>query len=261
MPKGSITEYIDVAQVAIYMFWIFFAGLIYYLLQENKREGYPLEAEGRGPTGLQGFPAMPPSKTYILPNGGTQLAPRIETDTRPLRTEPSVPWSDTPVVPTGDPMRDGVGPAAWAERSEETDKTVDGRDRIVPLRVATDFHIEERDPDPRGMTVYGSDNISGGIVRDVWVDRAEHIIRYLEVETKPATETEPGVSVLLPINFTRIDGRRREIKVRSVLGKHFSEVPKLREPLQVTRREEDRICAYYGGGTLYATIDRAEPLL
>jgi photosynthetic reaction center H subunit len=44
MTTGAITGYIDVAQITLYAFWIFFAGLIYYLLQENKREGYPLES-------------------------------------------------------------------------------------------------------------------------------------------------------------------------------------------------------------------------
>ncbi len=30
---------------------------------------------------------------------------------------------------------------------------------------------------------------------------------------------------------------------------------------RITRREEERVMAYYGGGTLYATLGRAEPLL
>ncbi len=35
--------YLDVAQVTLYVFWIFFGCLIYYLRREDKREGYPLE--------------------------------------------------------------------------------------------------------------------------------------------------------------------------------------------------------------------------
>jgi photosynthetic reaction center H subunit len=52
METGAITSYIDVAQVVLYAFWIFFAGLIYYLHQEDKREGYPLlsTASARHPT-------------------------------------------------------------------------------------------------------------------------------------------------------------------------------------------------------------------
>ncbi|MBU6437489.1 MAG: photosynthetic reaction center subunit H, partial [Betaproteobacteria bacterium] len=45
MQTGAITGYIDVAQLVLYAFWVFFAGLIYYLHRENKREGYPLESD------------------------------------------------------------------------------------------------------------------------------------------------------------------------------------------------------------------------
>ena len=31
--------YMDVAQVTLYVFWIFFACLIFYLRREDKREG------------------------------------------------------------------------------------------------------------------------------------------------------------------------------------------------------------------------------
>ena len=43
--RGAITQYIDVAQILLYAFWIFFAGLLIYLRREDKREGYPLESE------------------------------------------------------------------------------------------------------------------------------------------------------------------------------------------------------------------------
>ena len=35
MPKGAITQYIDVAQVVLYVFWVFFFGLIFYLRRED----------------------------------------------------------------------------------------------------------------------------------------------------------------------------------------------------------------------------------
>ena len=35
----------DLASAAIWMFWIFFALLIFYLQTENMREGYPLQDE------------------------------------------------------------------------------------------------------------------------------------------------------------------------------------------------------------------------
>lgn len=54
-------EYIDFAQISIYLFWFFFAGLIIYLRREDKREGYPLESDRKGVT-VQGWPAVPPAK-------------------------------------------------------------------------------------------------------------------------------------------------------------------------------------------------------
>jgi uncharacterized protein with PQ loop repeat len=36
MQTGAITQYVDVAQLVLYMFWIFFFGLIYYLLYGNQ---------------------------------------------------------------------------------------------------------------------------------------------------------------------------------------------------------------------------------
>lgn len=63
---GTIgSEYFDVAQIAIWLFWIFFAGLIYYLRREDHREGYPLE-EANGSTN-PGFPSAAP-KQRILPH-------------------------------------------------------------------------------------------------------------------------------------------------------------------------------------------------
>ncbi len=59
-------EHLDGAQIALYAFWLFFFGLVYYLRKEDKREGYPLESE-RGP--VQGFPVVPPKKAYIGHDG------------------------------------------------------------------------------------------------------------------------------------------------------------------------------------------------
>jgi len=59
----QITERIDLAQIAIYAFWLFFAALIYYLRREDKREGYPLESDTHtGP--VNGFPMPPAPKQF-----------------------------------------------------------------------------------------------------------------------------------------------------------------------------------------------------
>jgi len=79
-------------------------------------------------------------------------------------------------------------------------------------------------------------------------------VRYYEVEL-----AEGGRKVLLPVAFTNIRGRRRQAYVGAILGKQFSDVPAHASPDQVTRLEEDQISAYYAGGLLYATPERAEP--
>ena len=59
MPTGAITGYIDVAQLVLYAFWIFFAGLIFYLRREDKREGYPLVFERPDTAPYLNFPPIP----------------------------------------------------------------------------------------------------------------------------------------------------------------------------------------------------------
>jgi len=290
---GAITSYIDVAQLVLYAFWIFFAGLIIYLRREDKREGYPLESD-RPHVKVVGFPGLPEPKTFVLPHGGgIRSVPRIEARER-INATPTAPWPGAPLQPTGDPMLAAVGPGASPDRTDEPDLTLEGTPKIIPLRVAKDFFIAPQDVDPRGLPVLGADGELGGTVKDVWVDLSEPQVRYLEValpqpKTQPAPElaparveaaeglaevaaevtAEPAPStrpasadtVLLPMNFVRVQRKQGHLRVQSILGRHFAQVPRLAKPDQVTLREEDKICAYYAGGTLYAKAERAEPLM
>ncbi|MBC7436184.1 MAG: photosynthetic reaction center subunit H [Bdellovibrionales bacterium] len=256
MGTGAITGYIDVAQIALYVFWVFFAGLIYYLLQENKREGYPLESERSGHVRVQGWPPIPAPKTYLLRDGSTRTVPNDIKSKQPLAAVPTGNWLGAPLMPTGNPMLDGVGPGAWADRPDVADVTLEGAIKIVPLRAAPDFDVASGDPDPRGLTVYGADGIAGGTIVDVWVDRSEMLFRYLELDVAAQGGTR---RVLLPINFTRISNAG--VRVQSILGDQFALVPGTAKPEQVTLLEEEKIMAYYGGGVLYATAARQEPLL
>lgn len=254
MTTGAITPYIDVAQLVLYAFWIFFAGLIYYLHRENKREGYPLESDrSGGRIKVQGFPAIPEPKTYRMADGSTVSVPNAKVSGQTLRAEPSGKWLGAPLLPTGNPMLDGVGPGAYADRADVPDKTVEGTPRLVPLRDHPDFDVARRGEDPRGRPVYGLDSLAGGTVVDLWVDRAEMLFRYLEVETTG------GRRVLLPINFSRIG--QQGVRVEAITAAQFEQVPATRVPTLVTLLEEEKIMAYYGGGCLYATPGRAEPLL
>jgi photosynthetic reaction center H subunit len=253
MQTGAITQYIDVAQLVLYAFWFFFAGLIWYLRREDKREGYPLESDRSRRVRVQGFPAAPTvRKAFRLAHGDEALANRI--DTREILAKPTGPWPGAPLRPTGNGMVDGVGPGSYASRGETPDLTIDGAPRIVPMRVATDFSVAEGDPDPRGMPVIGADGYTGGLVADLWVDRSEPQIRFYEVEVGPRR-------VLLPVGLVRVNKLRRRIEVQSILGGQFANVPGLANPDQVTLAEEDRIYGYYGGGLMYATKSRTEPLI
>ncbi len=256
METGAITGYIDVAQIALYVFWAFFAGLIYYLHKENKREGYPLESDRSQHIRVQGWPAIPEAKTFALREGGTALAPKGSDPQHAIAGRPMGAWPGAPLVPTGDPMDLGIGPGSYALRADVVDTTFEGDARIVPLRAAKGFGVADGDPDPRGMPVIGADGQVGGTVRDLWVDRAEMLFRYLEIDVPNAAK---GPQVLLPINFAVVG--ERDVKVQSVLGAQIAGVPRTKHPDQVTLLEEEKIMAYYGAGTLYATAARAEPLL
>jgi len=252
---GAITSNIDVAQVVLYAFWIFFAGLIFYLRREDRREGYPLVSDITGKPENMGVIWVPEPKTFLLASGERVQAPSASRDDRrPPNAAPVARWPGAPLEPIGDPMTAGVGPGSWAERADVADHTLEGEPKIVPLRVAGGFHLESRDPDPRGMPVVGADGAVGGTISDVWVDRSEIIVRYLEVAVGPD-------KVLLPMNFASVDGRRRRVRVPAIRGDQFAGVPKTRNPDQVTLLEEEKIMAYYGAGTLYALPSRVEPLL
>lgn len=257
--QGTITGSLDVAQVVLYVFWVFAAGLIFYLRREDKREGYPLESERSPHVRVQGFPWIPEPKTFLLPHGGTVSAPRDRVDAREIRAEPITRAPGAPLEPLGDPLVDGVGPAAYANRADVPELTIDGHPAIVPLRVASDHVVATEDiaVDPRGMEVFGTDRVLAGVVTDLWVDRTEPQIRYLEVEL---TGSLAPPHVLLPMTLVQINGRR-QVWVKSLLAEQFARVPQLRNPDQVTKLEEDRIAAYYAGGNLYAVPARLGPVL
>lgn len=266
MPTGAITGYIDVAQLVLYGFWIFFAGLIIYLRREDKREGYPLESDrsDRAPrVKVVGFPKPPEPKQFLLPNGqGVRYAPRPEAPAGAIPgTRTTAPWNGSPLIPTGDPMRDGVGPASYPNREDVPDLTYDGRAKVVPMRIATDFIVEPSDPDPRGMTVIAADGEVAGTVADLWVDRSEPRLLYFEVQLADESDGSSEPNPLLPYGYAKVKFDQGRIHVVSIMADQFRNVPRTASADQVTRLEEDRITAYYAGGLLYADPSRQEPLI
>jgi photosynthetic reaction center H subunit len=266
MESNAFLEYLDTAQIALYGFWAFFAGLIWYLHREDKREGYPLDTHRvdrhGNPETVEGLPGVPCPKTFKLADGSSiQVPDPSRADRRPIAAR-QLGWDDrygadvgAPLEPTGNPMADGVGPAAYAERANQPERMLDGSAMIVPLRLATGWSVESRDPDPRGMTVCGLDGAAAGTVSELWVDRAEPQIRYLEVALAG------GRKVMLPSGFVRYDAGNRKVKVASITAGQFAGVPGIASNEQITKLEEDRICAYYASGHLYATPSRSESLI
>ena len=251
METGAITQYVDVAQIVLYLFWLFFAGLIYYLVRENHREGYPMETgREKGPK-VTGWP-VPEPKTYKMADGHEVQAPDVHRPDGTYQGQAAWGWSGAPLDPVGNPLLAGVGPGAWAQRADVPDMTHHGEPKIVPLRVATDHQVSVRDTNPIGLPVIGGDGDVAGHVSDLWVDRSEALFRYLEV-----TLTN-GQRVLTPMPFARI--RATEVVVNSILSSQFGQVPPLRHADQITLLEEEKVAAYYGAGTLYATPKRQEPL-
>ncbi len=254
MQTGALTGYIDVAQVVLYAFWLFFAGLIYYLHRENKREGYPLISD-RPNVVVEGFPFVPKPKTFLMPDGKMVYAPRVEAP-EVFNGVPSGRYPGAPFEPIGNPMLAAMGPGAYANRHDVPDLTFDDNlPKIVPLRAAPDFFLAWEDPDVIGYEVYGLDGVLAGRVVDAWVDRSEVVIRYLEVELGDAKR------VLLPMNYLTMNNKARTLSTGFITGAQFHDVPTTKQPEIVTFLEEDKITAYYAGGMLYAKSGRADPLL
>lgn len=254
METGAITPYVDVAQIVLYLFWAFFAGLIYYLVRENHREGYPMDSsrpDGSPGPKVTGWP-VPDPKTYKLANGHEVQAPDFARPDGTYHAEPSHAWAGAPLEPVGDPLLAGVGPGAWAARADVPDLTVDGRPKIVPLRSDTSHGVAKQDVDPRGLSVFGKDGEVAGTVKDMWVDRSEMLFRYIEIQLPSAH------SVLVPVPFCRI--KASGVTVGALLASQFAKVPTTRAAEQITLLEEEKISAYYGAGLLYATADIQEPL-
>ena len=258
MPHVQFTPGFDVAQLVFYAFVLFFIGLLYYLRREDRREGYPVEDELTGRVLPHGTPLSEASpKLFHLPFGrGTIAKPDFIRDPADLAARPTERFHGAPLVPTGNPLADGIGPAAWAERRREPDLDWEGRPRIVPLSSDPEVVVSVRDPSMLGWPVVGLDGEIAGTVADLWVDRPDRLVRYLHVDLDGSTR-----SVLAPMQMAKLDRRRRVVKVDAITAAQFAGVPVPAGEGVLTAYDEERIMAYFGGGYLYATPQRAEPLL
>lgn len=252
--QGYVVGSIDVTALALYAFALFFLVLVFYLRREDRREGYPLEDELSGAIESPGGPLSTAStKTFLLPDGkGMVTAPTSPREPVEIAAKRRENFGGAPYSPTGTGLPTGVGPGAFAQRAQWPDLDAHGNPRIVPLSTLEGIEVARQGPNPLGMAVYGADGLKAGSVADLWVDRAEHMIRYLQVETGTG-------GVLAPMAMAVI--RRGAVVVDAINAADFAGAPKTAAGNQITRDEEERIVAYFGAGYLYANADRQEPWL
>lgn len=248
---------LDIAELTFFAFFLFFLGLVWYLRGEDRREGYPTEDDLQGFEGSNNDPLFfKPPKTFKLPHGLGEITTPTANDRDPMPTN-VLPrgWSGEPLDVVGDKMTSGLGPASISQRADKPDLTMHGEPAIVPARVAHHpYSVHGNDVDPRGLPVFGLDGGKAGTVKELWVDRSENILRYLEVDLEGGAG-----SVLLPMTMAEVS--RRGVISDAITGAQFAGAPRTRSPDQVTRLEEERITAYFGAGYLWATPERAEPLI
>jgi photosynthetic reaction center H subunit len=258
MNHAYIVGTFDVAELAFLLFFGFFIALVFYLNKESRREGYPLEDEETGKI-HPGSLFDGDKKSFQLPHGrGTYVPEDVARDDINVPAVQAFRGAGAPLVPTGNPMKDGMGPAAWANRSKYPDLTFDGRPRIVPIAQSHELIVSPNDPQLIGWPVMAADKQIVGKVSDIWVDQAEHIIRYLEVETTT------GKKVLAPMMVAAVqtkgffDDKPELVEIDAITAAQFEDVPALETAGIITRYEEDRVQAYFGGGYMYATPERSE---
>lgn len=238
----------DLASLSIWLFWGFFALLVYYLQTENMREGYPLELEDGSPAPNQGPFPVPAPKTFLLPHGrGSVTVPNGAREAREVALVRTAVSEGFPHAPLGDPMKDGVGPASWAPRRDIPELDGHGHNKIVPMSQAAAFAVSAG-RDPRGLPVQAGDLEVVGRISDMWVDAPEQLVRYLEITLNS------GSKKLVPMPMVKIQADR--VRINSLSSDLFEGVPATKSQTEVTLLEEEKISAYYAGGTLYAADKR-----
>jgi len=256
----SFTQHIDVALVVLNAFFLFFFGLILYLRREDRREGYPLENELTGALDPAGGPILTANrKTFHLPFGhGSVTVPSLEREPVQIAARRTDFGFGSPIEPTGNPLVDGVGPAAWANRAKRPDLDYEGHARIVPMSTVAEFSVAVQDADPRGFKVVAADGVVVGTVSELWIDKADRLIRYLQVSLQGEAPRE----VLAPMMMASVKRKTGTVTIDAIVSGQWAEAPAMPEGSAViTLYEEERVQAYFGGGYLYATPQRSEPLL
>ena len=174
---GTFFAEFDLASLAIWLFWAFFALLIFYIQRENMREGYPMENDDGTEAANEGPFPLPEPKTFKLPHGRGEVSlPDGAREARDVALRQTNVANGFPLEPTGDPMVDGVGPAAWAPRRDVPELDGKGHPKTVPMAGTEHFHVAAG-RDPRGLPVMAGDEAIVGKIIDMWIDEPEQLVR------------------------------------------------------------------------------------
>jgi photosynthetic reaction center H subunit len=252
----TVSTGIDVALLVFWAFLLFFICLIFYLRREDRREGYPLEDETTGRIdSVGGALHTAGTKSFLLPFGhGIVTAPTKGREPVNIAARRTDRFAGAPYAPIGNPLADGIGPAAWAERAKRPDLDMDGHPRIVPLGSLPSYGIAREDSALTGWPVVAADGAVAGQVSELWIDTADRLVRYIQLANE-------GGPLLAPMMMAKIDRRRRRVVVDALNAVQFAGVPRLEASDRITLYEEERVQAYFGGGYLYANAARQEPYL
>lgn len=257
MENAIIVGRLDVAELVFYAFVLFFIGLVLYLRREDRREGYPKEDMMTGRVDSAYGPINGDHrKSFRLPfDRGIATTPTQGREPVQIAARQIDRFPGAPYTPTGNPLIDGIGPAAYAERARWPDLDMEGRLRIVPIGADPHFEIAPRDPDFRGWKVVAADGLIAGTVSDIWIDRSDRLIRYFDVQLGS------GRQAIVPMTMAVVHRRKQVVEVDALSADQFADAPQLATIGEMTRYEEERIMAYFGGGYLYGLRGRLEPLV
>ena len=194
-------------------------------------------------------------KTFVLPHGrGTVTVPTMTPAGRDVAMRKTAVANGYPFEPTGDPMEDGVGPASWAPRRDVPELDGHGHPKIVPIGRQARLP-RQRGPRPAGAG--GARRRRGrvaGTVTDMWIDAPEQHVRYIEMQVPE------GSKHLIPIQLARIFETEVEGEGASQEALRAHSADQVRQPGDVAGGGQD-LGFSWGGGKLYAAMDRQEPQL
>lgn len=106
------------------------------------------------------------------------------------------------------------------------------------LRDLSDFEVADRDPDPRGWPVRGSDGRQFGVVHELIVEPEALKVRYLDIELDASFQVnEHERHILLPIGVAALDAEADNVFVTALNHETVLQYPPYIE-LQITRDYE-----------------------